>query len=68
MDERQEEQREIENGMLSWSPEEDKLFAGHPSPASYQMLSLSFTVYFSPLSPSSTFLHAFVISLGVARL
>lgn len=50
-------QRGRENGMLSWSPEEEELFAAHPSNASYQILSLSFTPFSPPLCLSLCICH-----------
>lgn len=54
------------NGMLSWGPQKEELFATHLSTASYQIMSLQFTVFFcssthQPLHPSPP-LSAFVIS------
>lgn len=66
MDERERKRQKLrENAMLSRSPEEDKLFAAHPSTASYHILSLSFTLFFSA---SISRLPVFVVRLEVARL
>lgn len=58
-----------EDAILSWSPEEDKLFTANPSPARYRIWSLSFTPFFSPtIFPPRTSLPVFVTSLEVAGL
>lgn len=63
-----ERHKKRENAMLSWSPEEDKLFATHPSTASNQSFPL---IHFFPLLlylSLFTILPLFVISLEVAIL
>lgn len=52
------------NGMLSWGPQKEELFATHLSTASYQIMSLQFTVFFCSSTPPPTppLLSVFVIS------
>lgn len=40
------------NGMLSWSPKKEELFATHLSTASYQIMSLQFTLFLYSSTPS----------------